>query len=42
MKNKLVAVGVSLRYVVTLAACTNGTNEDIVAMKGDTITVAYI
>ena len=40
MKKKLVAGAVTLLSVVTLAACTNGTNKDIVTMKGDTITVS--
>lgn len=40
MKKKLVAGAVTLLSVVTLAACANGTNKDIVTMKGDTITVS--
>ena len=40
MKKKLVAGAVTLLSVVTLAACANGTNKDVVTMKGDTITVS--
>ena len=40
MKKKLVAGAVTLLSVLTLAACTNGTNKDVVTMKGDTITVS--
>ena len=40
MKKKLVAGAVTLLSVGTLAACANGTNKDIVTMKGDTITVS--
>ena len=36
MKKKLVAGAVTLLSVVTLAACANGTNKDIVTMKGGT------
>jgi len=40
MKKKLVAGAVTLLSVVTLAACANSTNKDVVTMKGDTITVS--
>ena len=40
MKKKTCRGAVTLLSVVTLAACANGTNKDIVTMKGDTITVS--
>ena len=40
MKKKLVAGAVTLLSVVTLAACANGTNKDVVTMKGDAISVS--